>query len=215
MNELSILCEKVGGDVEFVRKGMTTDVRIGKHFLYPGVGYGGSCFPKDVQALLTTAQKNNVKMGIIDAAEEANARQKRHLVTKVKNHFGDDLRGKRFAIWGLAFKPNTDDMREAPSITIIEELIRLGAQVAAFDPVAHETARKFIPQQTEIKATALDALQGADALLIVTEWNEFRHPDLSKIKQLLKKPIIFDGRNLFDPKKMRAEGFTYFGIGRS
>lgn len=215
MNELSILCEKVGGDIELIRRGMTTDVRIGKHFLYPGVGYGGSCFPKDVQALLATAKKNDVPMGIIDAAELANSRQKLHLVTKIKNYFGNNLAGKRFAVWGLAFKPNTDDMREAPSITIIEELVRSGAEIKAFDPVAQETAEKALPLQTQFCSSAYEALDGADALLIITEWNEFRHPDFDQIKKRLKNRVIFDGRNVYDPLRMRQEGFTYFGIGRS
>lgn len=215
MNELSILCEKVGGDIESIRRGMTTDVRIGKHFLYAGVGYGGSCFPKDVQALLSTAKKNDVPMGIIEAAEEANLRQKHFLVTKVKNHFGPDLKGLRFAIWGLAFKPNTDDMREAPSITIIEDLISAGAEVSAFDPVALQSAQKVLPSQTQLCLSSYEVLKGANALLIVTEWNEFRHPDFQKIKHSLKQPIVFDGRNVYDPVKMRAEGFTYFGVGRA
>lgn len=215
MNELSILCEKVGGDIESIRRGMTTDVRIGKHFLYAGVGYGGSCFPKDVQALLSTAKKNDVPMGIIEAAEEANLRQKHFLVTKVKKHFGPDLKGLRFAIWGLAFKPNTDDMREAPSITIIEDLISAGAEVSAFDPVALQSAQKVLPSQTQLCLSSYEALKGANALLIVTEWNEFRHPDFQKIKRSLKQPIVFDGRNVYDPVKMGAEGFTYFGVGRA
>lgn len=215
MNELSQLCEKVGGDIEQIRRGMTTDVRIGKHFLYPGVGYGGSCFPKDVQALLATAYKNEVPMGIIQAAEEANLRQKSYLVKKVKNYFGNQLHGKTFAIWGLAFKPNTDDMREAPSIAIIEELVRAGAKVSAFDPVAHETAQKVLPAQVNFCDSAYNALEKADALLIITEWNEFRNPDFDQIKKLLKTPIVFDGRNIYDPSQMRTEGFTYFGVGRS
>lgn len=215
MNELSVLCEQVGGDVEQVRKGMTTDVRIGKHFLYPGVGYGGSCFPKDVQALLSTARKHDVPMGIIAAAEAANYKQKRRLATKVKKHFGENLKGKTFAMWGLAFKPNTDDMREAPALTIIEELLAAGARVQAFDPVAHETAHKMIGDRITYSKSAYDALQGADALLLVTEWNEFRHPDFARIQSSLKQPVIFDGRNVFAPEAMRKLGFQYFGIGRS
>ena len=214
MNELSVLCEKVGGDVEAVRKGMTTDVRIGKHFLYAGVGYGGSCFPKDVQALMRTAQKNDVPMGIVTAAEDANHRQKKHLAQKVKAHFGSNLKGKTFAIWGLAFKPNTDDMREAPAISIIEELLSAGAEVRAFDPVAEETAKKAIQGSIMYCPDAYEAVQGADALLLVTEWNEFRHPDFDRVKLAMKAPVLFDGRNLYNPKQMREMGFTYFGIGR-
>lgn len=214
MNELSILCEKVGGDIESVRKGMTTDVRIGKHFLYAGVGYGGSCFPKDVQALVTTARKHDVHMGIVEAAEEANERQKQHLSKKVKAHFGANLNGKTFGIWGLAFKPNTDDMREAPAIKIIEELLSAGAKVRAYDPVAEETARQAIHGAVEFCPNAYEAIQGADALLLVTEWNEFRHPDFERMKKTLKSPVIFDGRNVYNPAQMRQLGFTYFGIGR-
>jgi UDPglucose 6-dehydrogenase len=214
MNELSVLCEKVGGDIEQVRKGMTTDVRIGKHFLYAGVGYGGSCFPKDVQALMSTGEKNGVRMGIITAAEEANARQKSHLVTRIKKHFGNDLKGKVFGVWGLAFKPNTDDMRESPSITIIEELVKAGATVRAFDPVATENARKVIDAKITYCASAYEVAEDADALLLVTEWNEFRHPDFEMIKKELKTPVIFDGRNVYNPEQLRNLGFTYYGIGR-
>ena len=218
MNELSRLCESVGGDIELVRKGMTTDVRIGKHFLYAGVGYGGSCFPKDVQALMATALKHEVPMEIVTAAENANLRQKKRLVEHVKSHFGKDLNGKTFAVWGLAFKPNTDDMREAPAITIIDELLAAGARVQAFDPVASENAEKIIgtrEKRVRYCDSAQDAAIGADALLIVTEWNEFRHPDFEQIKGALKQPVIFDGRNLYDPERVRGLGFTYRGIGRA
>lgn len=215
MNELSLLCEKVGGDIEKVRKGMTTDVRIGKHFLYAGVGYGGSCFPKDVQALMSTAKKNGMTMEIVTAAENANARQKNHLVTRVKKHFGNDLSGKTFAVWGLAFKPNTDDMREAPAITIIEGLTQAGAKVRAFDPVATDNAREYLGSKATFCSNAFEAAEGSDALLVVTEWNEFRHPDFAQIKNALKQPIIFDGRNIYSPEQLRKLGFTYFGIGRA
>jgi UDPglucose 6-dehydrogenase len=214
MNELSILCEKVGGDIEQVRKGMTTDVRIGKHFLYAGVGYGGSCFPKDVQALMSTGEKNGTPMGIITAAEEANARQKKHLVTRIKKHFGNDLKGRVFGIWGLAFKPNTDDMREAPAITIIDELMKAGATVRAFDPVATENARKIIGEKVTYCSSAYEVTENADALVLVTEWNEFRHPDFEQIKKELKSPVVFDGRNVYNPEQLRKQGFTYYGIGR-
>jgi UDPglucose 6-dehydrogenase len=214
INELSVFCDKVGGDIESIRKGMTTDVRIGKHFLYPGVGYGGSCFPKDVQAFLATAKKNQIDLGIVAAAEQANQRQKIHLVSKLKSHFGQELKGKRFAVWGLAFKPNTDDIREAPSATIILELLKAGAEIRAYDPVANEKAKKALPAKVQLCSTSYSALEGADALIVVTEWNEFRNPDFLKIKELLKSHVIFDGRNIYDPKKMKAEGFTYYGIGR-
>lgn len=216
MNELSYLCERTGGDIEAVRKGMATDVRIGKHFLYAGVGYGGSCFPKDVQALLSTAEKYGVPMGIIDAAENANARQKHRLAAKVIQFFGDQLAGKTFAVWGLAFKPNTDDMREAPAITIIDDLVKAGAKIKAFDPVATENAMKVIPgKNVQFCANAYEAAEGADALLLVTEWNEFRHADFTRVKSLLKNPVVFDGRNIFEPAQMAKAGFKYFGIGRN
>ncbi len=220
MNELAILCEKTGGDVEEVRRGMTTDVRIGKHFLYAGVGYGGSCFPKDVKALMSTGKKNGIELGIVTAAEDANARQKKHLASKVKSHFaksGDSVAGKTFGVWGLAFKPNTDDMREAPALVIIDDLIAAGAKIRAFDPVAIEKTREIIGTR-DGKVTycesAYDAAQGCDALLLVTEWNEFRHPDFAKVKSLLKAPLIFDGRNIYNPASLAQQGFEYKGIGR-
>jgi UDPglucose 6-dehydrogenase len=215
MNELSRLCETVGGDVELVRKGMTTDARIGKHFLYAGVGYGGSCFPKDVQALMKTAKRHDVPMEIVTAAENANARQKKHIVSHIKAHFGSDLSNRVFALWGLAFKPNTDDMREAPAITIIEALTAAGARVQAFDPVATENAKKMIDAKGVLFCeSAYEALEKADALVLVTEWNEFRTPDFARIKSTLRQPVVFDGRNIYDPAKMRNLGFTYRGIGR-
>jgi len=216
MNELALLCDKVGGDIEQVRRGMTTDARIGKHFLYAGVGYGGSCFPKDVQALMATARREDIPMGIVNAVEDANDRQKRHLVSKVKAHFGGaSLAGKTFAIWGLAFKPNTDDMREAPSTVIINELLKAGAKIQAFDPVATETARAVIGDRIQYCHSAQEALKSADALLLVTEWNEFRHPDFEQMKSSLKQPVIFDGRNVYNPEQLRKLGFIYYGIGRS
>ena len=214
MNELAVLCDRVGGDIEEVRRGMTSDVRIGKHFLYAGVGYGGSCFPKDVQALMSTARQNDVPLDVVNSAGKANLRQKSYLSSLVKKHFGSNLSGKTFGIWGLAFKPNTDDMREAPSLTIIEELLEAGAKVKAFDPVANEVASKILGTKVTLCASSYDVLSGADALIIVTEWNEFRHPDFDQIKGLLKSPVIFDGRNILDLQDMRARGFIYFGIGR-
>jgi UDPglucose 6-dehydrogenase len=214
MNELSGLCDHVGGDIEEVRKGMTTDVRIGKHFLYAGAGYGGSCFPKDVQALISTARKADVPMSIVAAAEEANLRQKKYLVKLIQNHFKESLQGKVFGMWGLAFKPNTDDMREAPSLTVIAELLKAGAQVKVYDPVATETARAVLGASVSYCDSSYDALADVDALLILTEWNEFRNPDFTKMKATMKATTIFDGRNLFDPNQMRARGFVYYGIGR-
>lgn len=214
MNELSGLCEKVGGDVEEIRKGMTTDVRIGKHFLYAGVGYGGSCFPKDVQALMATGRKQGLSMDIVTATEVVNARQKKHLATRIKSHYGDRLNGKVFGVWGLAFKPNTDDMREAPALTIIEELLAAGAKVHVFDPVATENAKSSLGDRVTYCASSYDAIEGADALVLVTEWNEFRHPDFDRIKKCLRTPVIFDGRNVFNSKQLKEMGFTYFGVGR-
>ncbi len=214
MNELAVLCEKVGGDIDEIRRGMSTDERIGRHFLYAGVGYGGSCFPKDIQALLATARKEGVPMGIVAAADTANERQKRHLVNRIKSHYGSQLDGKTFAVWGLAFKPNTDDMREAPSLTIIQELLGAGAKIQAFDPVATESARKVLEDKITYCETSYDALKGADALVLVTEWNEFRHPDFDRMRKLLKKSVIFDGRNLYSPQQMEKERFSYFSIGK-
>lgn len=215
MNELSVLCEKVNGDIESIRKGMTTDVRIGKHFLYPGVGYGGSCFPKDVQALLATARREEVPMGIIEATENANTRQKLHMIDRVKTHFRGELEGKTFAIWGLAFKPDTDDIREAPALVMIEELLKQGAKVQAYDPVAMENVREIFHDRVSFSENSSSALQNADALILVTEWREFRHPDFTQIKNTLRKPVIFDGRNLYPPDRLKQMGFAYYGIGRS
>jgi UDPglucose 6-dehydrogenase len=216
MNELSVLCDHLGGDIEHIRKGMTTDSRIGKHFLYPGVGYGGSCFPKDVKALLSTAHENKIQLEIVDAVERANERQKSYLVSMVDRHFEGNLKGKTFAIWGLAFKPNTDDLREAPSLTIMDALLKAGAKVKAFDPVAMENAKKHYGDQVGVEffESSYETLEGSDALLLVTEWNEFRHPDFVQMKKLLKNPLIFDGRNIFNSEKIKEKGFTYFGIGR-
>ncbi|MEK6705813.1 MAG: UDP-glucose/GDP-mannose dehydrogenase family protein [Bdellovibrionota bacterium] len=214
MNELAVLCDKLGGDIEQVRRGMITDTRIGKHFLYAGVGYGGSCFPKDVQALMSTARKVDIPMGIVTAAETANARQKAILVSKIKAHFGNSLKNRSFALWGLAFKPNTDDMREAPALIIIEELLKAGAKVRAYDPVAEETTKKVIGEKITYCSSAYDAANGADALVLVTEWNEFRNPDFDHLKALLKTPIIFDGRNVYNPAHLQKQGYTYYGIGR-
>jgi UDPglucose 6-dehydrogenase len=215
MNEIANLCERVGADVEFVRRGVGYDRRIGHHFLFPGVGYGGSCFPKDVQAVIHTAHEHGMKFPLLGAVEEVNDAQKRLLVEKVVAELGNDLRGKRLAVWGLAFKPRTDDMREAPAITVINGLLDRGAEVAVHDPEALAQARRVFTDRVTYHRVNYEALAGADALLIVTEWNEFRRPDLDRMKRLLKRPIVFDGRNIYDPEVMREHGFTYVPIGRA
>ena len=217
MNELALLAERVGADIEWVRKGIGSDPRIGPQFLYPGTGYGGSCFPKDVTALIRTGQQNGLQLGVLQAVEAANERQKQVLVQRVIERFGEDLHGRCFALWGLAFKPNTDDMREAPSRVIIEELSRRGARIQAYDPVAMPEAERVLAGTPGLVLVEHQtaALQGADALLIVTEWKEFRTPDFDLIKATLKRPLILDGRNLYEPALMRAFGIDYVGIGRS
>jgi UDPglucose 6-dehydrogenase len=209
MNELANLAEAIGADIEEVRRGIGSDTRIGTHFLYPGAGFGGSCFPKDVKALLHTAESAGRPLRVVAAVEQANQAQKHVLGDKIKARFGADLKGKRFAIWGLAFKPNTDDMREAASLTLIADLLEAGAEVRAYDPVAKPQIKGVV-----LADSALDAVQGCDALAIVTEWAEFRSPDFTALKRALKTPAIFDGRNLYDPAMVRAHGFEYFAIGR-
>ncbi|RKH16487.1 UDP-glucose/GDP-mannose dehydrogenase family protein [Corallococcus praedator] len=213
MNDVSALCEKVGADVDFVRKGLGADKRIGYPFLFPGVGYGGSCFPKDVKALVTTAREYGLELDLLRAVERTNERQKKLLVNKAVKHYGT-LEGKKFGVWGLAFKPKTDDMREAPSIEVIEGLIGKGAQVIAHDPVASHAAKRVFGDRIRYAELPYDALEGVDGLFVVTEWNEFRHPDFARMKSLMKSPVVFDGRNVFQPARMREQGFTYFGIGR-
>lgn len=214
MNELANFCEKVGANVDMVRKGMGADTRIGKRFLFPGIGYGGSCFPKDVNALIKTADDYESPMRILKAVDDVNKAQKLILVKKVLQQFDMDIKGKKFAIWGLAFKPNTDDMREAPSIYIIRELVRLGAKVVAYDPAAIENAKFYLKDTLEYSQDQYGMLKDADALLMLTEWNEFRNPDFEKISYLLKNKIIFDGRNIFEVKKMEELGYVYHSIGR-
>jgi UDPglucose 6-dehydrogenase len=213
MNEIANVCEFVGADVDQVRKAMGADRRIGTSFLFPGVGYGGSCFPKDVKALLKSAGDQGYTFKILEAVESVNEAQKLRLVCKMEDHFGQ-LGQRTFALWGLAFKPRTDDMREAPAIAIIEALLRKGASVRAYDPEAGATARRIFGSRIEICEKSYDALEGADALAVITEWNEFREPNFARIKSLLKTPVIFDGRNLYSPEQMRALGFTYSSIGR-
>jgi UDPglucose 6-dehydrogenase len=213
MNEIANLCERVGADVDNVRKGIGSDTRIGPAFLFPGPGYGGSCFPKDVKALVRTAQECDAQLRVLEAVEEANDVQKRRLFDKLEKLVGS-VRGKRIAMWGLSFKPNTDDMREAPSLVLIEALLDAGATVVAHDPVAmHETERR-IGDRIEYAENGYAALNGADALVVVTDWNEYRHPDFARIKQQLKSPVVVDGRNLYNATKMRSLGFTYDSIGR-
>ena len=214
INQMANLCEAVGAEINDVRRGMGSDKRIGSQFLFPGVGYGGSCFPKDVQALIHSAADHELEFTILKAADEVNDLQKRIMVERVKQHFGADLKGRTFAIWGLAFKPRTDDMREAPSLVVIDELLAAGARVQVHDPEALENARRLFGDRVTYHRTNYEALAGADALIILTEWNEFRHPNFQRIRSQLKQPMIFDGRNLYDPELMRALDFTYYSIGR-
>lgn len=216
MNELANLAEKLGADIELVRRGMGADPRIGYHFLYPGCGYGGSCFPKDVKALIHTAKNVGIDLEVLSAVELANAKQKHVLTQKIIQRFGENLNGKNFALWGLAFKPNTDDMREAPSRVLIEDLLEKGANISVYDPVAMREARRVFGENPRIiyALNPMDAAQNKEALVIVTEWKEFRSPDFEVLKTTLKNPVIFDGRNLYDPACLRNAGFEYFAIGR-
>ncbi len=216
MNELANLAEKLGADIEHVRQGIGSDARIGYHFLYAGCGYGGACFPKDVSALQQTANDAGMQLKIIDAVERVNQAQKSRLLEKIVSRYGEKLQGKRFAVWGLAFKPNTDDMREATSQVVVSGLIQRGATVVAYDPVATEQAKKAFAgmQGIQYALSPLAALDGADCLLIVTEWKEFRSPDFAEIKKRLKSPVIIDGRNLYEPEFVRGLGIEYSGIGR-
>ena len=216
MNEMANIAERVGADIENVRLGIGSDERIGYHFIYPGCGYGGSCFPKDVKALAATARQNNFPAHVIEAVEAVNENQKHVLVNKIIKHYGEDLNGKIFALWGLAFKPNTDDMREAPARVIMEELWKRGAKVQAYDPEAMDECRRIYGDRADLKLveTRDDALPHADALIVVTEWKSFRAANLDRVKSFLNEPIVFDGRNIYDPEDMRERGFEYFSIGR-
>ena len=216
MNELALLAERMGADIELVRQGIGSDPRIGYHFLYAGAGYGGSCFPKDVKALIRTSSSQGLELKVLQAVEDANDAQKMVLVEKVLARFGADLSGQHFAIWGLAFKPNTDDMREATSRVVMGELLARGATLAAYDPVAMDEARRIFGTEARLTyaASPMAALEGAAALIIITEWKEFRSPDFEHIKASLKTPVIFDGRNLYDPQWVRSQGFEYLAIGR-
>ena len=214
MNEVANLCEKVGANVDDVRRGVGSDSRVGKRFLFAGVGYGGSCFPKDVSALYKTSKQYDYDFRILDAVMEVNGAQKMRMVEKLENYYGSDLSGLTFAVWGLAFKPNTDDIREAPALTIIAEILQRGGKVKAFDPEAMWQVKTYTDLDVEMVETEYEALEGADALLLITEWNEFRTPDFDKIKSMLREPVIFDGRNVYDLDLMKERGFYYNSIGR-
>jgi UDPglucose 6-dehydrogenase len=214
MNEIANVCEAFGADVDKVRQAIASDKRIGPAFLFPGVGYGGSCFPKDVKAIIKFSSDKKYKFRILQSVEAVNEAQKLRLLTRVDKHFGKKLKGRTFAVWGLAFKPRTDDMREAPAVPIIQGLLERGAKVRAFDPEAAHVAKRIFKSRITYARSSYDALKGADALLVVTEWNEFREPDFGRMKKLLKAPVIFDGRNIYDPAQIRALGFTYSSIGR-
>jgi UDPglucose 6-dehydrogenase len=215
MNDIAELCERMGADVNAVRTGMSTDNRIGKAFLYPGVGYGGSCFPKDVKALINTANKYDVELDIVKSAEHVNKLQRERFVKKVMNHFKGNVKGVTLAVWGLSFKPQTDDMREAPSITIIQELCKHGAKVRASDPVALSNAKEVIKAEVEYFEDPFEALSGATALLILTEWNEYRTCDIATLKKSFTGKVVFDGRNIWSGAEIRKAGFEYYGIGRN
>ena len=214
MNEIANLCEKVGANVDLVRKGIGSDARIGPSFLFPGPGYGGSCFPKDVKALVRTAGDAGSRLSVLEAVEDANERQKHRLFEKLQCALGDAVRGSHIAIWGLAFKPQTDDMREAPSLTLIDDVLAGGATVTAHDPAAMHEAQRRIGDRIKYASSNYEALEGADALVVVTDWNEYRHPDFARMKSMLRKPVVIDGRNLYDASKMQTLGFSYFSFGR-
>ena len=214
MNEISNLCEKVGADAEMVRIGMATDTRIGNRFLFPGLGYGGSCFPKDVKALIKTGSAFGCDMNIINAVNKTNKTQRDLFIDKITKRFGHDLSGLTFAIWGLSFKPKTDDMREAPSVTIINSLLNMGAKIQTYDPKAINVAKNIFADKITYKNSSYEALENADAMLMVTEWNEFRRPDYDKMKKLMKSSIIFDGRNIYNPDRLRERGFEYYCFGK-
>jgi len=215
INEIANLCEKVGADAEMVRIGISTDSRIGNKFLFPGLGYGGSCFPKDVKALIKTGEENNCEMSIIKSADNTNQMQRQLFINKITNRFGQDLNGKTFAIWGLSFKPKTDDMREAPAITVINSLLEKGAKIKAYDPKATEVAKTIFGDKITYSEKSYYALTDADALIVLTEWNEFRRPDFEKIKTTLKSSVIFDGRNLYNVVRLKEMGIEYYCIGKN
>ncbi len=215
MNEIAMLCDKVGADVDLVRLGVGSDKRIGHAFLFPGVGFGGSCFPKDVRALINTGLENDLPLEMLAATDRVNERQKHYVSAKIMARFGSHLGGRIFAVWGLAFKPKTDDVREAPALTIIEDLLHAGAKIHVYDPEGMKNARHHLGERVTYCQSNYEACEGADALVVVTEWNEFRRPDFERIKTLLKQPVVFDGRNIYDPARMRDYGFEHVCIGRN
>jgi len=214
MNDIANLCEKVGADVNMVRKGIGSDTRIGNKFIYPGTGYGGSCFPKDVKALIKTADESGHSLKIIKAVEQVNEYQKASLFRKVYSHFKEDIKNKQFALWGLSFKPNTNDMREAPSLVIINKILSEGGKITAYDPVAIKEAKKILGSKIKYALNQYDCLKGAEALIVVTEWSEFRNLNYSLMENQMNNKLIFDGRNIYDPAEMKEFGFTYYSIGR-
>lgn len=214
MNEIAVLCEKFGADVDMVRRGIGSDERIGKRFLFPGIGYGGSCFPKDVHALVRSAAEAQYNFKILEAVMQVNERQKVYLIPRIKKYFRDDLKNKKIALWGLAFKPNTDDVREAPALSIINELLKEGATITAFDPEAMSNVRQSLGNKINFATSQYDAIKGCDALVIATEWSEFRTPDFERMASAMKNKVIFDGRNVYDPVQMKELGFYYESIGR-
>ena len=215
MNEIANLCEQVGANVDMIRKGLASDSRIGPAFLFPGVGFGGSCFPKDIRALIHTGRENQYEMKILEAVDSVNQNQAVRFVEKVRNHFKGSLRDKRLGLWGLSFKPRTNDMRDAPSLKIVEGLLADGACVAGYDPEAMEEAKKIFGGRIQLASSNYGCIEGADALLIVTEWQAFRHPNFERMKSVMRQPVIFDGRNIYDPAQLRQLGFTYYSVGRS
>lgn len=215
MNDMANLCELVGADISNVRRGIGSDSRIGNKFIYAGIGYGGSCFPKDVKAVIKTAEENGYPLRLLQAVEDINADQKMMMFYKIKKHFNNDLKGKTFGIWGLSFKPNTDDMREAPSVVIIDALLKEGAKVKAYDPVAMEEAKHYLSNEVVYGQDPYDVLIEADALILITEWTEFRMPNYKVLDKLMVEKTIFDGRNIYDPTDMHENGFTYYGVGRN
>ena len=215
MNEIANLCEQVGANVDMVRKGLASDSRIGPAFLFPGVGYGGSCFPKDTRALIETGRQHNFQMKILEAVDAVNSNQALRFMEKVRQHFGGNLSDKHIGVWGLAFKPRTNDMRDAPAITIIQNLLQDGARITAYDPEAMEEARKIFGDRIQLSTTNYGAIEGADALLIVTEWQTFRNPNFERMKSTMRQPVIFDGRNIYEPSHLRQMGFSYYSVGRA
>jgi UDPglucose 6-dehydrogenase len=214
MNELACLCDAVGADIELVRKGLGSDARIGTKFLYAGAGYGGSCFPKDLRAVINTAKEAGMSLQVLSAVEAVNQQQKHHMTERLRDHFGGDLGGRKIAVWGLAFKPGTDDVREAPALVLIEDLLAAGARVSATDPVAIPPARKILGERVEFPASNYQCAEGADALALVTEWHDYRRPNFERLRSLMRTPVVVDGRNAWEPSEVRAAGFTYYGVGR-